>query len=59
MNAKLLSEVAESLSNIPDVFEPDSLYLWLRKTFTLAVTPALFGEHNPFLIDQQLVDALG
>jgi len=59
MNVKLLSEVAESLRNIPDVFEPDSLYLWLHKTFTLAVTSALFGEHNPFLIDQQLVDALG
>jgi hypothetical protein len=35
MNAKLLSEVAEPLNNIPDVFEHDSLYLWLRKRSSL------------------------
>lgn len=58
MNKEALNEVACALNQLDNVFEPDSLYLWIRKFLTVATCDALLGSHNPAKKDPSLVDAL-
>jgi len=58
MNARMLSRVAVALNNIGDIFEVDELWLWLQKTFTVATTYSLYGEHDPFSADPSLIRAM-
>jgi len=58
MNAVALSDVAAAINGLGDTFEPESLYLWLRHTLTIATCNALLGSHNPMKSDSSLVDAL-
>jgi hypothetical protein len=37
--------------------QEDTLYLWLRHTFTIAATTALFGPHNPMTLNPSLAEA--
>lgn len=38
--------------------EIDNFYLWCRDVMTLATTRALYGNHDPFVQDKSLVDAI-
>lgn len=58
MNARVLNSVADIINSIGPEFETKQFYLWLRKSFTLATTCALFGAHNPLTEDPQLNDSL-
>jgi surface polysaccharide O-acyltransferase-like enzyme len=58
MNARMLSRVAVTLNSISDVLEVEELWPWLQKTFTLATTYSLYGEHDPFSADPSLFRAL-
>lgn len=58
MNARVLNSVADIINSIGPEFETMKFYLWLRKSFTLATTCALFGAHNPLTEDPQLNDSL-
>lgn len=57
-NLAVLTRISNYINNIDDVFEPKSLYIWLRRGWTEATTTSLFGSHNPFLLDPTLCDAL-
>lgn len=58
MNAHVLNSVAEILNDIGPKFETKKFYLWLRNSFTLATTGALFGTQNPLTEDLKLNDCL-
>ena len=55
MNAKVLGVIAADLMKIGPDFETRPLWLWLRNTFTIATTTALFGEKNPLTNDPALI----
>jgi hypothetical protein len=40
------------------VFEVANLYLWCRDIMTLATTKALYGDHDPFSQDKDLLDKI-
>jgi len=58
MNVRMLSRVAVTLNNIRDLLEVNELWPWLQKTFTLATTYSLYGEHDPFSADPSLFRAM-
>jgi hypothetical protein len=58
MNSQALRRIAFTINRMGATFEPDSLYLWLRTTLTMATGTALFGAHNPMIFDPSLVDSL-
>lgn len=58
MNTHVLNSISEILSSVGPQFETKPLYLWIRDTFTLATTGALFGAKNPIADDPSLVEAL-
>ncbi|KAL2061782.1 hypothetical protein VTL71DRAFT_7160 [Oculimacula yallundae] len=58
MNADALNDVAITINKLTDTFNPDSLYLWIRETLTMATCNTLLGSHNPMKDDKSLVDAL-
>lgn len=58
MNADALNNVAVTINSLSDTFKPDSLYLWIRETLTMATCNTLLGSHNPLKDDLSLVDDL-
>jgi hypothetical protein len=58
INAIMLKSVTSALNGLPESFEVDSFYLWLRRIFTVATCSSIFGEHDPFAKDSSLIDAM-
>ncbi|KAH6716877.1 cytochrome P450 [Leptodontidium sp. 2 PMI_412] len=58
MNKDALNNVALTINGLADTFKPDSLFLWIRETLTMATCNTLLGSHNPLKDDMGLVDAL-
>lgn len=57
MNFAALAEVTATLNKI-QVFQPESLYIWLRTMLGLATCNALMGSRSPFRTDPSLIDAV-
>lgn len=57
-NISALDAIALSINGIVNSFAPDSLFLWLRNTLTMATSDALFGSKNPLKTNPSLVDSL-
>lgn len=57
-NIAALGGIAASINGIEKCFAPDSLFLWLRDTLTLATSDALFGSRNPLKTNTSLIDSL-
>jgi cytochrome P450 len=57
-NGVMLREVARFMNKIGTEYERKELYGWLRDSFTVATTIALFGSQNTFVSDPTLTDAL-
>lgn len=56
MNAAVLRNLAAEFNGIgTGRVEKDSLWLWLRDSFTLATSTALFGSENPLKSDSSLI----
>jgi hypothetical protein len=58
MNARVLNSIAETLNSVGPEFETKKFYIWLRNSFTVATTGALFGAQNPLTEDPKLNDSL-
>lgn len=58
MNVRVLESLSGVLNQIDASFETKKLYLWVRDTFTVATTGALFGLENPLIRDTNLIDDL-
>lgn len=57
-NAAVLRQVSKFMNNIGPEYEQKELYMWLRDSFTVATSIALFGSRNPFSSDPSLTPAL-
>lgn len=57
MNARVLEKVAEMVNVIDSEFEERNLWYWLRDSFTMATSEALFGVHHPLAKHPSLVQA--
>lgn len=57
-NAAMLLQVSKFMNEIGPEYEQIELYAWLRYSFTVATSVALFGARNPFPSDPSLTDAL-
>jgi hypothetical protein len=55
MNAKALGVIAADLTKIGPGFEIKPLWSWLRNTFAIATTTALFGDKNPLANNPALI----
>lgn len=58
LNVTMLSEIANMMNQIDNVFCPQSFYLWIRHTFTRATSRSLFGSQDPLQSDPSLIDSL-
>ena len=56
MNATAMNKMAELVNNIEYEYQPDSLWIWLRNSFTRASSTALLGSQNPLAVDKSLID---
>lgn len=57
-NAAMLRQVSKFMNEVGPKYERKALYTWLRDSFTVATSIALFGSRNPFPSDPSLSDAL-
>jgi hypothetical protein len=57
-NASMLRQVSKFMNEIGSEYEQKELYVWLRNSFTVATSIALFGSRNPFPSDPSLTEAL-
>ncbi|KAH8657754.1 cytochrome P450 [Xylariales sp. PMI_506] len=58
MNVRVLESLSGVLNQLGSAFETKQLYLWLRDTFSVATTAALFGLDNPLIQDPTLLKNL-
>jgi hypothetical protein len=58
MNTRVLNTIAEIFNPIGTEFETKKFYLFIRDSFTIATTKALFGANNPLTNDPQLNDSI-
>jgi len=57
-NAAMLRQISNFMNKIGPQYEQKELYMWLRDSFTIATSFALFGSRNPFPSDPSLTTAL-
>jgi hypothetical protein len=55
MNNMALRDIATQMNGIQDEYN-DNLWIWLRNSFTIASSNALFGEHNILAKSPSLID---
>lgn len=54
MNLRVLDSLSSAINQVGACFESKRLYTWLRDTFTVATSEALFGLDNPLAQDPTL-----
>ena len=58
MTARMLQELSNLVNGIGPNYERKDLYHWIRDSFTVGTSKALFGSRNPMVGDASLIDAL-
>lgn len=57
-NGVMLQQIANFMNKIGTDYEQKDLYYWLRDSFTVATSIALFGSRNAFPSDPTLINSL-